>query len=159
MRPFLHTIPYDGGESTSIPPVLANQGTSSTTVTVPRRSIANRRVNRRLHRCANRKLRSSKLFEPSGPFLPILAYNGGESTSIPPALANQGTSSTTVTVPRRSIANRHVNRRLHMCANRKLRSSKLFDPSGPSYTPYHMVVESRPLYLLLWLIRAPLRLQ
>src|SRR5210317_198641 len=88
-----------------------------------------------------------------------IPYDGGESTSIPPALANQGTSSTTATVPRRSIAKLRCIRRLHMCANRKLRSSKLFDPSGPSYTPYHMVVESRPLYLLLWLIRAPLRLQ
>src|SRR5210317_1171597 len=84
---------------------------------------------------------------------------GGESTSIPPALANQGTSSTTATVPRRSIAIRHVNRRLRRCANRKLRSSKLFDPSGPSYTSYHMVVESRPLYLLFRLFRTPLRLQ
>src|SRR5210317_1616466 len=93
------------------------------------------------------------------PFLHPIPYDGGESTSIPPALANQGTSSTTATVPPRSIANRHVNRRLHMCANRKLRSSKLADPSGPSYTPYHMMAESRPLYLLLWLIRAPLRLQ
>ena len=92
-------------------------------------------------------------------FLHTIPYGGGESTSIPPALANQGTSSTTVTVPRRSIANRHVNRRLHMCANRKLRSSKLFDPSGPSYTPYHMMAESRPLYLLLRLFRTPLRLQ
>src|SRR5210317_778139 len=93
------------------------------------------------------------------PFLHPIPYAGGESTSIPPALANQGTSSTTATVPRRSIANRHVNRRLYMSANRQLRSSKLFDPSGPSYTPYHMVVESRPLYLLLRLIRPPLRLQ
>src|SRR6056300_1525267 len=94
-----------------------------------------------------------------GTFLHTIPYGGGESTSIPPALATHGTSSTTATVPRRSIANRHVNRRLHMCANRKSRSSKLLDPSGPSYTPYHMMVESRPLYLLLWLIRAPLRLQ
>ena len=50
-----------------------------------------------------------------------------------------------------------------MCTNRKLRSSKLFDPSGPSYTPYHLVMESREStsiwYLLLWLIRAPLRQQ
>ena len=86
-------------------------------------------------------------------------YDGGESTSIPPALANQGTSSTTMTAPSPSIANRHVNRRLPMCANRKLRSSKLFDRSGPSYTPYHMMAESRPLYLLIRLIRSPLRLQ
>src|SRR6056300_1668720 len=93
------------------------------------------------------------------PFLHTIPYDGGESTSIPPVLANQGTSSTTVTVPRRSIANRRVNHRLHRCANRKLRSSKLFEPSGPSYTPYHMMVESRPQYLLFRLIRAPLRLQ
>ena len=66
--------------------------------------------------------------------------------SLPPAsFPPQGTSSTTATVPRRSIANRHCNRRLHRYANRKLRSSKLFGPSGPSYTPYHMMVESRPL--------------
>ena len=64
-----------------------------------------------------------------------------------------------MTVPRRSIANRHVNRRLHMCANRKLHSSELFGRSGPTYTPYHLMVESRPLYLLLCLIGAPLRLQ
>jgi hypothetical protein len=80
-------------------------------------------------------------------------------TSIPPALANQGTSSTTAAVPRRSIANRRCNRRLHRCANRNLHSSKLFGRSGPTYTPYHIMVESRPLYLLLWLIRAPLRLR
>ena len=61
----------------------------------------------------------------------------------------QGTSSTTVTVPRRSIAKVRCIRRLHMSANRKLHSSKLFGPSEPSYTPYHMMVESRPLYLLL----------
>ena len=51
------------------------------------------------------------------------------------------------------------NRRLHMYANRKLHSSKLFGRSGPTYTPYHMMAESRPLYLLLCLIGAPLRLQ
>src|SRR6056300_173902 len=72
---------------------------------------------------------------------------------------SSGNSSTTATVPRRSIANRHVNRRLHMCANRKLHSSKLFERSGPSYTPYHMMAESRPLHLLIRLIMAPLRLQ
>ena len=77
----------------------------------------------------------------------------------PATLHHQATSSTTVTVPRRSIANRHCNRRLHMCANRKLHSSELFGRSGPTYTPYHMVAESRPLYLLLCLIGAPLRLQ
>ncbi len=70
-----------------------------------------------------------------------------------------GNSTTTATVPHRSIANRHVNRHLHMCANRKLHSSKLFERSGPSYTPYHMMAESRPLYLLIRLFRTPLRLQ
>src|SRR5210317_2134287 len=88
-----------------------------------------------------------------------IPYEGGESTSIPPASPHEGTSSTTATVPRRSIANRHVKRRLHTYANRKTGSSKLFGRSGPIYTPYHMMVESRPLYLLLCLIGAPLRLQ
>src|SRR6056300_1113598 len=46
-----------------------------------------------------------------------------------------------------------------MYAKRKLHSSMLFDPSGPSYTPCHMMAESRPLSLLLRLIGAPLRLQ
>ena len=86
-------------------------------------------------------------------------YDGGESTSIPPVSPHQTTSSTTATVPRRSIAATLVNRRLHMCANRKLRSSKLFGRSWPSYTPYHMMVESRPPNLLLCLIGAPLRLR
>src|SRR5210317_339472 len=94
-----------------------------------------------------------------GAFLHTIPYDGGESTSIPPVSPSQDASSTTATVPRPSIANGHVNRRLHMYANRKLRSSKLFERSGPSYTPYHIMAESRPLYLLLWLIRAPLRLQ
>ena len=53
----------------------------------------------------------------------------------------------------------HVKRRLYMSSNRKLHSSELFLRSGPTYTPYHMMVESRPLYLLLCLIGAPLRLQ
>src|SRR6056300_1279978 len=132
---FLHTIPYDGGESTSTPPVSPSQDASSTTAPVPRRSIANRHVNRRLHMYANRKLRSSKLFERSGPSYTPIPYDGGESTSIPPVSPSQDASSTIATVPRPSIANRHVNRRLHMYANRKLRSSKLFERSGPSYTP------------------------
>src|SRR5210317_1949031 len=71
----------------------------------------------------------------------------------------QDTSSTTATVPSPSIAKVRVIRRLHMYAKRKLHSSMLFDPSGPSYTPCHMMAESRPLYLLLRLIGAPLRLQ
>src|SRR5210317_1048649 len=92
-------------------------------------------------------------------FLHTIPYDGGESTSIPPASPHDGTSSTTATVPRPSIANRHVKRRLHKYAIRKSGSSKLFGRSGPTYTPYHMMVESRPLYLLLRLMRAPLRLR
>src|SRR6056300_468436 len=95
--------------------------------------------------------------------LHIIPYDGGESTSIPPASPHQGTFSTTVTVPRRSIANRHSIRRLHMCAKRKFRMSEQFEQAEPSYTPYHMMAESRPesrpLYLLLRLIRAHFRLQ
>src|SRR5210317_1500175 len=92
-------------------------------------------------------------------FLHTIPYDGGESTSIPPASPHEGTSSTTATVPSPSIANRHVKRRLHICDNRKSGSSKLFRRSGPTYTPYHMMAESRPLYLLLRLMRGPLRLQ
>src|SRR5210317_1848797 len=91
--------------------------------------------------------------------LHTIPYGGGESTSIPPALPHRGTSSTTATVPRRSIAKLHIIRRLHMYANRKSGSHMPLGRSGPTYTPYHMVVESRPLYLLLCLMRAPLRLQ
>src|SRR5210317_2180306 len=54
----------------------------------------------------------------------------------------------------RSLARRRTHN-----ANRKSGSSKLFGRSGPTHTPYHMMVESRPLYLLLCLIGAPLRLQ
>ena len=108
---------------------------------------------------ANRKLHSSELFGRSGPTNTPLPYDGGELTSIPPTLPHKTTSSPTATVPRPSIANRHVKRRLSMCAKRKSGSSKLFRRSGPTYTPYHMMVESRPLYLLLCLIGAPLRLQ
>ena len=96
---------------------------------------------------------------PSRTNLHTMPYDGGESTSVPPGSPHQTTSSTTVTVPRRSIANRHVKRRLHMCANRKLHSSKLFCRSGPTYTPYHIMVESRPLNLMIRLIRPPLRLR
>jgi hypothetical protein len=91
--------------------------------------------------------------------LHTIPFDGGESISTPPDSPQLGTSSTTATVPRRSIANRHVERRLHMYANRKSGSSKLFGRSGPTYKPYHMMVESRPLYLLLCLIRPPLRLR
>ena len=152
-------MPYDGGESTSKPPDSPHRGTSSTTATVPRRSIANRRVIRRLHMCANRKLHSSELFGRSGPTYTPYQYDGGESTSKPPDLPHQSTYSTTATVPRRSIAKVRCNRRLHTYAKRKSGSSKLFCRSGPTYTPYHMMVESRPLYLLLRLIRTPLRLR
>src|SRR6056300_986723 len=62
IRTNLHTIPYDAGESTSIPPALPHRGTYSTTAKVPRRSIAKVRCNRRLHTYANRNLHSSKLF-------------------------------------------------------------------------------------------------
>ena len=92
-------------------------------------------------------------------FLHTIPYDGGESTSKPPALPHLGTSSTTATVPRRSIAATNVNRRLHMCVNRKLHSSKLFGRSWPSYTPYHYGGESRPPNLLLCLIWEPLRLE
>jgi hypothetical protein len=121
------------------------QDTSSTTATVPRPFIANRHVNRRLHMCANRKLRSSKLFDLSGPsYTPY--HMMAESRPLYLLLRLiQDTSSTTATVPRPSIANRHVNRRLHMCANRKFRSSKLFDRSGPSYTPYVCLCPNFPL--------------
>ena len=124
----------------------------------PRRSIAKLRCNRRLHMSANRKSDSSKLFGRSGPtYTPY--HMMVESRPLSPALSHRGTSSTTTTVPRRSIANRHVKRRLHVYANRKLHSSKLFERSGPSYTPYHIMAESRPLYLLIRLVRMPLRLQ
>src|SRR5210317_1089258 len=96
---------------------------------------------------------------PTRTNLHTIPYDGGESTSIPPVSPIQTASSTTATVPRRSIANRRCNRRLHMYADRNLRSSKLFRPSGPTYTPYHMMVESRPLYLLFRLFMKPLRLR
>src|SRR6056300_1461282 len=96
---------------------------------------------------------------PSRTNLHTIPYGGGESTSKPPALPHRGTSSTTATVPRRSIAKLRCNRRLHTYANRKSGSSKLFGRAGPTYTPYHMMAESRPPNLLLRLIWAPLRLQ
>ena len=46
-----------------------------------------------------------------------------------------------------------------MYARHKSRSSKLFRRPRPTYTPYHMVAESQPLYLLIRLIRSPLRLR
>src|SRR6056300_1508790 len=102
---------------------------------------------------------ASSLADQDQPTHHTIPYNGGESTSIPPAMPHHDTSSTTATVPRRSIAKLRCNRRLHMYANRKSGSSKLFGRSGPTYTPYHMMVESRPLYLLLCLIGATRRLQ
>src|SRR6056300_761410 len=104
-------------------------------------------------------MRQQQAVSAIGAFLHTIPYDGRESTSIPPVSPSQDASSTTATVPRPSIANRHVNRRLHMYANLKLRSSKLFERSGPSYTPYHMMAENRPLYLLFRLFRTPLRLQ
>src|SRR5210317_41483 len=92
-------------------------------------------------------------------FLHTIPYGGGESTSIPPDSLHKSTSSTTATVPSPSIAKVRIIRRLHMYANRKSGMSKLFEPPWPSYTPYHMVAESRPLYLLIRLINPPLRLQ
>ena len=56
-------------------------------------SIAKVRIIRRLHMCANRKLGSSKQLRPSGPTYTPLPYDGGESTSIPPASPNQDVSS------------------------------------------------------------------
>jgi hypothetical protein len=110
--------------------------------------------------CANRKLHSSKLFRRLGPtYTPYHTYDGGELNPKPPDSPHQITSSTTATVPSPSIAKVRCIRRLHMCANRKLHSSELFRRSGPTYTPYHMMVESRPPNLLLFLIGAPLRLQ
>ena len=79
-----------------------------------------------------------------------------ESTSDRHVVIN---SSTAVTVPSRSIAKKHVDRRLHMYANRKSRSSMSSVRLGHSYTPYHVMAESRPLYLLLRLMWSPLRLQ
>src|SRR5210317_655824 len=94
-----------------------------------------------------------------GAFLHTIPYDGVESTSIPPLSPIQDASSTTATVPTPSIANRHVNRRLHMYANRKLRSSKLLDRPTPAYTPHHMMAESLPLYLMFRPFRTPLRLR
>ncbi len=121
IRTFLHTIPYDAGESTSIPPASPSQDASSTTATVPRRSIAKLRIIRRLHMYANRKSGSSKLFERSGPsYTPYhMMGESGESTSIPPASPHPGTSSTAATVPSPSIAKLRIIRRLHIYANRK----------------------------------------
>ena len=42
--PTHHMVPYDGGESTSIPPVSPIQDASSTTATVPRQLLESKRV-------------------------------------------------------------------------------------------------------------------
>src|SRR6056300_584431 len=155
---FLHTIPYGGGESTSIPPDSPHKSTSSATATVPSPSIAKVRIIRRLHMYTNRKSGMSKLFEPPWPsYTPY--HMVAESRPLSPDSPHKSTSSTTATVPSPSIAKVRIIRRLHMYANRKSGMSKLFEPPWPSYTPYHMVAESRPLYLLIRLINPPLRLQ
>ena len=142
-----------------LPPDSPHQSTSSTTVTVPSPSIVAMHVNRRLYMCANRKLHSSTLFGQSGhSYTPY--HMVAESRPLYPLIRLiKGTPSTTVTVPSPSIVAMHVNRRLHMYDNRKLHSSTLFGQSGHSYTPYHMVAESRPLNLLIRLLRTPPRLR
>src|SRR5210317_149746 len=55
---------------------------------------------------------------------------------IAPASPHQDTSSTTATVPGRSIVATHVNRRIHTPAKRKWGMSEQFEQSGPSCTPY-----------------------
>src|SRR6056300_1754493 len=95
----------------------------------------------------------------SRPILRLMLYDGGESTSIPPALPHRGTFSTTVTVPRRSIANRHTDRRRHVWAKREKSMSDLCAQADPSSASCYMMAESRPLYLLLCLIGAHFRLQ
>src|SRR6056300_1225462 len=119
-----------------IGPTSPPHTTSSTTATVPRRSIAATHINRRLHIHAKRKWGMSEEFEQSGPS--YTPYGVGESTStaIAPASPHQASSSTTATVPRRSIAATHINRRLHIHTKRKWGMSEEFEQSGPSYTPY-----------------------
>ena len=55
---------------------------------------------------------------------------------IAPTSTSQDTSTAIATQPCLSILSQRIIRRLYMCAKRKLHSSKLFDRSGPSYTPY-----------------------
>src|SRR5210317_427975 len=55
---------------------------------------------------------------------------------IAPASPHQATSSTTATVPGRSIAATHVNRRLHIPAERKWGMSEQFEQSESSFSPY-----------------------
>src|SRR6056300_409760 len=106
--------------------------------------------------CANRKLHSSMLFERPGPsYTPH--HMMAESRPLHLLLR-------LIRAPLRLQRRYHADPllaglRLHMCANRKLHSSMLFERPGPSYTPHHMMAESRPLHLLLRLIRVPLRLQ
>src|SRR6056300_754997 len=91
--------------------------------------------------------------------LHTIPYDGGESTSIPPASPHRGTFSTTVTVPRRSIANRHSIRRLHMWANRRVSMSGQDEQAEPSCTSLQLIPVICRLYLLLRLIGAHFRLQ
>src|SRR6056300_722624 len=133
-RTNLHTIPYDGGESTSKPPALPHRSTSSTTATVPRRSIAKLRCNHRLHTYANRKSGSSKLFGRAGPnYTPYNMELQSRPANLLLCLIGNP-SSTTATVPRRSIAKLRCIRRVHTYANRKSGSSKLFGRAGPWYS-------------------------
>src|SRR5210317_1266085 len=148
-----------GGESTSIPPASPHPGTFSTTATVPRRCIANRHRIRQLNICAKPQIQHERAICACKSIPHAFPSDVGESTSIPPASPHPGTFSTTATVPRRSIANRHSIRRLHMCANRKFSMSEQFEQAEPSYTSYHMMAETQPLYLLLRLMRAHFQLQ
>src|SRR6056300_949333 len=93
---------------------MPHHDTSSTTATVvPRRSIAKLRCNRRLHMyampIANQAVASSLAVQDQ-PTHHTIPYDGGESTSIPPAVPHHDTSSTTATVvPRRPIAKLRCN--------------------------------------------------
>src|SRR5210317_1141197 len=119
-----------------IAPTSTSQETSTAIAPHPCLSILSQRIIRRLYMCAKRKLHSSKLFDRSGPS--HTPYGGGESTStaIAPTSTSQDTSTAIATQPCLSILSQRIIRRLYMCAKRKLHSSKLFDRSGPSHTPY-----------------------
>src|SRR6056300_1033627 len=156
---FLLTIPYDGGESTSIPPVSPSQDASSTTATIPSPSIANRHVNRRLHMYANRKLRSSKLFERSGPcYTPY--HMMAESRPLYLLFRLFGTP---LRLQRQYQAHplpTGTSIVVYICmpiAN--YAAASCLNDRGPPTHPYHMMAESRPLYLLFRLVTTPLRLQ
>src|SRR6056300_304429 len=55
---------------------------------------------------------------------------------IAPTSTSQDTSMAIATQPCLSIISQRIIRSLNMSAKRKLHSSKLFDRSGPSHTPY-----------------------